>query len=1141
MRLNVSHQPELLLGNAPSVLHTTLQHVTLKAGLSHPSRSGIHKEWLGKGTGATTDCASDVYSLVLVAKKLTLDRNGVGELMHHLRVLTLRSFQWDSLVTQWPSPWLGGTPFLTGDPNAQLLVSNMSLASVELTERLDMLEKLTQKEGRPDFEKTIYGQSLLPSILAPIPKVALGVHVHEVVLRLISPTTQDDQGPFVLEARSDGLSGHVESHFTSRPDALLGNTERDYVGLDMEFRYGFVLNRTYAKVWFGPDVHMRGSRPQSFHAASYPNEIVFQLDSIHVGGTGQGQGEFVDETKGLVSLDVSSIYTQCQCTTDDISVELWQPDVIKALSCILARTGGHSKPQTLRPTRRLLDQIPFGVVASFSISRFMLFMTSPDLAPGDTLNISRGLASRMGICLSYSALRPNHCSRMASVVFRSHQREQLSLPAEQVLHAVTEPGLSSSAESSRALIQVALWDIVLRDALSTPFAADDPYGVSDSSVHHRSLEFLHIGNLDVNVVVSGDRPNGIPLPNTLDHCQVEVIIPRMKAVMHLSQIYNALLAIHTLQTLLPSRPMPAISTPRPPSTLQLSVQCHLKQLQLLWGFPLLSKMFLRVCALSCQISPDRKVVAEWDHILAGVNVPITRSGKEKEEWEELVRLPSWRVELVPDSPLRVLVKGDSGRLRIPFDFVLADLILDINITIKSVKNLVRMVASGQYSDPPSPPEEDAKRIPDIHIELGRLVVEAADDKVESRLGLIWKAGFDAARLRHERDEAFRAKVETITSPKPAASSSSLHHAESDFQFGSKHTVSITDARNRLDQVHGVAWKAAIEQARSLQTEREEAHLQESAGSLRISETDNDDMVSLNGIPPVPPLVRLTFNQLSLSITPPSFPYESIPDFLHEAGHGLPRDTTFSLLVPMHIRFTVSSLKLGFRAYPLPLLHIPPSSDPSNAALDFDSDVVVAEEMGTANSVEWVLCEVVKADSGMLGASSLSIRIPKTLMPVKSYARPTIRVMTDGITDFSWGVSYGAATQDLMRVVDTLSHSPRDSSPAIGFWDKVRTMLRSKRIFTETSATVEACLPLARQGAFQGRGPSAHERYVLCFTMCIGIDTAFAGSRDPYEIRGHGAGFALCWKGHPQLLIGQPNEAHELIQVISDKMLVIIPK
>ena len=31
-----------------------------------------------------------------------------------------------------------------------------------------------------------------------------------------------------------------------------------------------------------------------------------------------------------------------------------------------------------------------------------------------------------------------------------------------------------------------------------------------------------------------------------------------------------------------------------------------------------------------------------------------------------------------------------------------------------------------------------------------------------------------------------------------------------------------------------------------------------------------------------------------------------------------------------------------------------------------------------------------------------------------------------------------------------------------------------------------------------------------------------GSYDPHGLRGKGAGFALCWKGSPQLLVNQPN-------------------
>lgn len=1032
----------MLPEDEPAVLYATLQDITLNVGLSHPGRNEIHKKWLGTGGGASADCAAEAYSVELVAKQFTLDRNSVGELMDHLRVITLKTFRWDTLISQWPSPWLRGNSFLAGDPNAQLLVSNVSLDTVEITERLDMVERLVRRERSPEsVEKAIHGQPLLPPLFSPVPRVGFGVYIGDISMRLISPTSTDDQGPFVLEARTSGISGSLDSSFNSRPDSRYGNVERDYMGLDMDFRYGLVVNRTYANVWFGPDAHMRGAHPQSFHAASYPNETVVQVDSIHIGGTGRGIGEFADEAGGVVSLDVPSVYTQCQCTTDDISIELWQPDVIKALSCILARTTGHSKARPPKPSRRLLDQLPFGLIASVSVGRFMVFVTSPDLAPEDTLNISRGLACRMGVSVSYSALRPTHCSRMLAVVARGNERSKLSLPAEQVLHALTEPGISSSAESSRALIQLAVWDIALRDALATPFAADDPYGVGDSSIHHRSLEFLHIENIDVNVAISGERPNSVPLPNTKDDCLVEVAVPSVKAVMHLSQIYNALLAVHTIQSLLPSRPhKPASSTPRPPSTMRFAVRCHLERLQVLWGFPVSSKMFMRLSSLDCHVSDDYKIAVEWDHILAGVNVSTARDGIEKEEWEELLRLPRWRVELDPDaSPVSVKVKGDSGRLRIPFDFVLADLILDINLTIKSVKHLVRMVAARVYSEPPSPPEEDAKRIPDIHIDLGRLVVEAADEQLESRMGLIWRTGFAAAKIRQEREEAFKVKVATIVSPKPASSSATTVNPESDFQFSSKHTVSVMDARHRLDQVHGVAWKAAIHQARMHQTEREETDLQAPVGSLRIPLFLEGDMIALNPLPPVPPLVRLALNQLSLSITPPSFPYTAIPDFLYEAGQGLPRDTTFSLLVPMHIHFTVTSLRLTFREYPLPLLHIPPDSKGLHAGLDFDSDVVIAEEMGTDNSVEWVSCEIVKPDSGMYGASRLAVRIPKTIMPVKSYARPTIRVMTDGVTDFSWGVSYGPATQDLMRVIDTLSHAPRDSSPAIGFWDKVLTL------------------------------------------------------------------------------------------------------
>jgi hypothetical protein len=51
----------------------------------------------------------------------------------------------------------------------------------------------------------------------------------------------------------------------------------------------------------------------------------------------------------------------------------------------------------------------------------------------------------------------------------------------------------------------------------------------------------------------------------------------------------------------------------------------------------------------------------------------------------------------------------------------------------------------------------------------------------------------------------------------------------------------------------------------------------------------------------------------------------------------------------------------------------------------------------------------------------------------------------------------------------------------------------------------------------------------------------SGTRDPYNIINTGAGFALCWKGHPTLLIGYENADRELVQMISDSALIVIPE
>jgi hypothetical protein len=151
---------------------------------------------------------------------------------------------------------------------------------------------------------------------------------------------------------------------------------------------------------------------------------------------------------------------------------------------------------------------------------------------------------------------------------------------------------------------------------------------------------------------------------------------------------------------------------------------------------------------------------------------------------------------------------------------------------------------------------------------------------------------------------------------------------------------------------------------------------------------------------------------------------------------LPKDTEFSLLVPFHLHFSLSALRATVRDYPIPILDILPQPDGTSTVWTFDTDLVVAEEMGTEHSVMWFDCGIIDQTDALHGEALWSLKVPKTIMAVKTYANATIKVDSPHPTVFGWGISHGPAMQDVMRVVETLTSPPQDPSPVMGFWDKV---------------------------------------------------------------------------------------------------------
>ncbi|KAF8076499.1 golgi-body localization protein domain-containing protein [Lyophyllum atratum] len=524
-------------------------------------------------------------------------------------------------------------------------------------------------------------------------------------------------------------------------------------------------------------------------------------------------------------------------------------------------------------------------------------------------------------------------------------------------------------------------------AAATQYDADNP------AFDH--LEYLRL---------SGKR--GTVLSKTGDSCEVSVVVRNVKATFQLAHVYSIMLGIQGLKSLPPDIPRRAANHGSP-AQLAFRVKAMITTLQVL--------LALRIDGIEAHAIPDRPRSVHLSKLLVWVHLPF-RVNKWQDEngfkWQEFICFQSLNASIAPSH--------GTARLRVPFGYGLADLITDLTVTAKAIRHLGHITAQQEHSPMRAPGAEGPKAIPGIIIRIRSICVEA-------KLAGIWRCGLEA--------EAFRAKSEVPSGPAGA---------DQDYHFGADHSVSIDEARRRLD-----------ENLRQKHSKAEDAIDQ----NLRAAAVPN--IVEVTPSERIPPLFRLLLNG------------ESLPDFLHAQG-GLPRETEFSLLVPLHLNFT-----------------IPPNEDRNIAALEFDTDLVIGEEMGSEQSVWWVDCPILEPDYGVRGAHALSISIPKTIMPVKTYANPVIQITTSATTILSWGVSYTPAIQDLMRVIETLSPPPRDPSPPVGFWDKMRLMFHWSLVAT-----------------FRGE---------VRFHM--------KGSRDPHKLSDEGAGF---------------NEDKELIQVISDSMLIAIP-
>lgn len=264
----------------------------------------------------------------------------------------------------------------------------------------------------------------------------------------------------------------------------------------------------------------------------------------------------------------------------------------------------------------------------------------------------------------------------------------------------------------------------------------------------------------------------------------------------------------------------------------------------------------------------------------------------------------------------------------------------------------------------------------------------------------------------------------------------------------------------------------------------------------------------------PLLMSVDFRQLDMTIAQTTHDTpEKLHDYIHDIGKGQPKDTEYSILIPLYVDIKAhGGLKVEVRDYPLPIMHFPGlarSQDPNNnLALQIKGDLIITEQLMTLNrSIRRIFIPLRPMSGQISEKSSDVIEVHRTLTPIKTFTDMTFHVGSTIPTRVSWCMAYKAGFHGVGEAFHGFSKPPLDPSPSLGFWDKIRLVLHARFDFK---------LP---------KSP-------LC--LCI------KAGKSPYALLNDSSGFVFAWKDNVKVEINADDNPKNLFNFRSDGFELSVP-
>jgi RNA pol II promoter Fmp27 protein domain len=151
---------------------------------------------------------------------------------------------------------------------------------------------------------------------------------------------------------------------------------------------------------------------------------------------------------------------------------------------------------------------------------------------------------------------------------------------------------------------------------------------------------------------------------------------------------------------------------------------------------------------------------------------------------------------------------------------------------------------------------------------------------------------------------------------------------------------------------------------------------------------------------------------------------SIEETLHSMDCTTPPTIIYEDLIPRDINASLSTWEIYLKDFEYPLLVVPPESNWETSGL-----IIIADPAP--------LQECLRSVNLPLDFQNGAIRFVKNVNPVKVYARTSTLIRNAAPVQMCLGVCIEPVLADIIQVIDSFTKPSADSSPPIGWWDKLR--------------------------------------------------------------------------------------------------------